>query len=180
MLRGNSASGKSSIAAEIRSRFGRGVAIVGQDYLRRTVLKERDHPGGANIGLIDLVARYALDHRMHTIIDGILYAAHYGDMLAALRDDHCGTSHFYYLDVPFEETLRRHAAKAQASEYGRAEMSTWYRERDFLPGEFEQVIPAATTLDAAVRRIMSEADLPPADTGQSSMKEAGTVSGVRK
>ena len=58
VLRGNSASGKSSIAAEIRFRFGRGIAIVSQDYLRRTVLKERDHPGGANIGLIDLVARY--------------------------------------------------------------------------------------------------------------------------
>ena len=58
-------------------------------------------------------------------------------------------------------------------------MSTWCRERDFLPGGFEQVIPAATTLDAAVRRIMSEAGLPPADTGRSSMKEAGTVSGVR-
>ena len=117
---------------------------------------------------------------MHTIIDDILYSAHYGDILAALRDDHCGTSHFYYLDVPFEETIRRHATKAQASEYGRAEMSTWYRERDFLPGGFEHVIPAATTLDAAVRRIMSEAGLLPADASQSSMKEAGTVSDVRR
>ena len=180
VLRGNSASGKSSIAAEIRFRFGRGIAIVSQDYLRRTVLKERDHPGGANIGLIDLVARYTLDHRMHTIIDGILYSAHYGDILAALRDDHCGTSHFYYLDVPFEETIRRHATKAQASEYGRAEMSTWYRERDFLPDGFEHVIPAATTLDAAVLRIMSEAGLLPADASRSSMKEAGTVSDVRR
>jgi predicted kinase len=164
VIRGNSASGKSAIAAEIRSRFGRGIAIVGQDYLRRTVLKERDHPGGANIGLIDLVARYALDHRMHTIIDGILYAAHYEDMLAALRDDHRGTSHFYYLDVPFEETMRRHATKPQADEYGRAEMSTWYRERDFLPGGFERVIPAETTLDSAVRLIMAEARLAAADT----------------
>jgi len=117
---------------------------------------------------------------MHAIIDGILYSAHYGDMLAALRDDHCGTSHFYCLYVPFEETMRRHATKAEASEYGRAEMSTWYREHDFLPGGFEQVIPAATTLDAAVRRIMREVGLPPADAGRSSMEEAGTVSGVRR
>lgn len=157
VLRGNSASGKSTIAAEIRSRLGRGIAIVSQDYLRRTVLKERDCPGGANIGLIDLVARYALEHGLHAIIDGILYTAHYGDMLAALRDDHRGMSHFYYLDVPFEETMRRHATKPQASEYGRAEMSNWYRERDFLPGGFEQVISVETTLDAAVKRIMRDA-----------------------
>ena len=80
-------------------------------------------------------------------------------MLAGLRDDHRGTSHFYYLDVPFEETMRRHATKPQASEYGRAEMSAWYRERDYLPGGFEQVIPADTTLDTAVQRIMRDTGL---------------------
>jgi predicted kinase len=159
VLRGNSASGKSTIAAEIRSRYGRGIAIVSQDYLRRTVLKEHDAPGGVNIGLIDLVARYALDHGRHTVIDGILCTAHYGEMLAGLREDHRGMSCFYYIDVPFEETMRRHATKPQASEYGRAEMRTWYRERDFLPGGFEQVIPAETSLDAAVQRVMRDAGL---------------------
>jgi predicted kinase len=177
VLRGNSASGKSAIAAEIRSRFGRGIAIVSQDYLRRTVLKERDCPDGANIGLIDLVARYTLDHHLHTIIDGILYAAHYADMLAALREDHRGASLFFYLDVPFEETMRRHATKPQASEYGRAEMSTWYRERDFLPGGFEQVIPADTTLDAAVQRVMSDAGLLSAGAQKISVEPAATHGG---
>jgi chloramphenicol 3-O-phosphotransferase len=60
VLRGTSASGRSSVAVGIRDRFGRGLAIVGQDNLRRTVLCERDRPGAANIGLIDTVARYAL------------------------------------------------------------------------------------------------------------------------
>lgn len=58
---------------------------MGRGYLRRTVLKERDAPGGANIGLIDLVARYTLDRGLHTIVDGILYAGHYGPMLAGLN-----------------------------------------------------------------------------------------------
>jgi hypothetical protein len=62
VLRGNSASGKTSVATGIRDRYGRGIAIVSQDNLRRTVLRERDTPGGANIGLIDAVTRYALDH----------------------------------------------------------------------------------------------------------------------
>jgi predicted kinase len=45
VIRGNSASGKSAVAAEIRRRHGRGLAIVGQDNLRRQVLRERDVPG---------------------------------------------------------------------------------------------------------------------------------------
>jgi len=113
VIRGNSASGKSTIAAGIRAKCGPGVAIVGQDHLRRVVLKEKDKPG-ANIGMIDLVTLYALDHGYTTVLEGILYAAHYGEMLTGLRDDHLGQSLFYYMDVPFEETLRRHAAKPQA------------------------------------------------------------------
>lgn len=158
VLRGNSASGKSSVARELRGRFGRGIAIVGQDNLRRDVLRERDVPGAANIGLIDLVARYALDHGMHVIVEGILYAAHYGDMLAALRADHRGASCFYYLDIPFEETMRRHATKGR-DEYGRAEMTGWYRERDFLPGGIEHVLTEHMPLDAIVTRVMADSGL---------------------
>lgn len=95
VLRGNSGSGKSSIAAELRARHGRGIALVGQDNLRGEVLKERDTADGANIELIDGVARYVLDHGFHVIIDGSFYEAHYGAMLRALRDDHLGVSRFY-------------------------------------------------------------------------------------
>lgn len=49
VLRGNSASGKSSVAAGLRTRYGRGLAVVAQDNLRRIVLRERDRPGAANI-----------------------------------------------------------------------------------------------------------------------------------
>ena len=158
-LRGNSASGKTSVAAEIRSRYGRGIAIVSQDQLRRIVLRERDVPGAVNIGLIDAVARYSLDHGYHVIVEGILYAAHYGDMLSALRADHRGGSWFYYLDVPFEETLGRHATKSQAAEYGAAEMSAWYRDKDLLPDGIEQVIPADSSLEQTVERVMTDAEL---------------------
>jgi hypothetical protein len=159
VIRGNSASGKSAVAAEIRRRHGRGLAIVGQDNLRRQVLRERDVPGGANIALIDLTARFALDHGFHVIVEGILYADHYGRMLTALIADQAGRSRAYYLDVPWTETLRRHAAKPQAAEYGESEMRGWYREQDLLPGRLEQLIPAASSLDETVRRIMAESRL---------------------
>jgi predicted kinase len=159
VLRGNSASGKSTVAAQIRALYGRGIAIVAQDNLRRIVLRERDVPGGANIGLIEQVARYALDAGYHTIVEGILYAAHYGPMLQRLADSHAGPSHRYYLDVPFEETLRRHAGKPQAAEYGRAEMSEWYRDKDLLPGGVEAIIPGDSSLEATVRRILRDTGL---------------------
>lgn len=159
VLRGNSGSGKSSVAAGIRRQYGRGVALVGQDNLRRIVLREHDVPGGANIGLIAVVTRYALDHGFHTVLDGILYADHYAEMLLALRGDYRETSFFYYLDVPLEETLRRHATRPQAAEFTPEDMRGWYREHDLLPGGTERVIPAECPLEDTVRLVMRQSGL---------------------
>ncbi|MET9579230.1 MULTISPECIES: AAA family ATPase [Streptomyces] len=159
VVRGNSGSGKSSVAAGIRERFGRGVALVGQDNLRRIVLRERDRPGAANIGLIDLTARYALDAGYHVVVEGILYADRYGEMLTRLRADHRGPTHAYYLHVPFEQTLLRHATKPIAHEVGEAQLRDWYRELDLLPGGVETVIGADSTLRETVDRIMLDTGL---------------------
>ncbi|MFJ4077726.1 AAA family ATPase [Streptomyces iakyrus] len=159
LLRGNSGAGKSSVAAGIRERFGRGVALVGQDNLRRIVLRERDRPGAANIGLIDLTARYALDAGYHVVVEGILYADHYGEMLTRLRADHRGPTHAYYLHVPFEQTLVRHATKPIAHEVGEVQLRDWYRELDLLPGGVETVVGAESTLRETVGRIMHDTGL---------------------
>ncbi|MEU7391624.1 kinase [Streptomyces tanashiensis] len=159
VLRGNSASGKSSVAAGLRERFGRGLALVGQDNLRRVVLRERDRPGAANIGLIDLTARYALDAGFHVVVEGILYADRYGDMLTRLRADHRGATHGYYLDVPFDETLARHATKPIADDVDETRLRDWYRPRDLLPDGLETVIGADSTLRETVERVLLETGL---------------------
>ncbi|MEU9999158.1 AAA family ATPase [Streptomyces sp. NPDC050848] len=159
VLRGNSASGKSSVAAGLRERFGRGLALVGQDNLRRLVLRERDRPGAANIGLIDLTARYALDAGYHVVVEGILYADHYGDMLARLRADHRGPTHGYYLDVPFEDTVARHATKPIADDVDETQLRDWYRPLDLLPDGLETVIGAHSSLDRTIDHIMRDTGL---------------------
>lgn len=161
VVRGPSGAGKSSVAARLRAAYGRGVAVVGQDVLRRVVLRERDVAGGANIGLISLVARHALDSGFHVVLEGILTAERYGAMLADLVADHRGRSHLYYLDVAFEETVRRHATRPQAAEFSPEEMADWYQESGLLPGGVEHVVPQASTLDATVARILADTALTP-------------------
>ncbi|MFB7645690.1 AAA family ATPase [Streptomyces sp. NPDC056084] len=162
VLRGNSASGKSTIAARLRDRFGRNLALVGQDNLRRTVLRERDRPGAANIGLIGMTARYALDAGFHTVVEGILYADRYAGMLEDLVREHRGISRYYYLDVPLQETLVRHATKpdrAYLAQVTEEHLREWYRERDLLPSRIESVFAAGSTLDETVERILRETGL---------------------
>ncbi|MGW1600505.1 AAA family ATPase [Streptomyces eurythermus] len=159
VLRGNSASGKSCVANGLREKFGRGLALVAQDNLRRVVLREHDRPGAANIGLIDLTARYALDAGYHVVVEGILYADRYGDMLTRLRADHRGPTHNYYLDVPLDETLTRHATKPLADEVDGERLRDWYRPLDLLPGGIETVIGADSALHETIDRIMLDTGL---------------------
>ncbi|MFG2548201.1 M15 family metallopeptidase [Streptomyces sp. NPDC048594] len=161
MIRGNSASGKSSVAQGLRDHYGRGIAIVGQDVIRRNVL-EHDTARGANIALLGTVARAALDAGFHVVLEGILYADRYGHMITSLVRDHRGLSSCYYLDVPLEATLVRHASKTDAAYLAHvtdAHLTSWYRELDLLPGGLESVIPADSTLQDTVARIVRETDL---------------------
>jgi hypothetical protein len=163
VLRGNSGSGKSTIAAALREACGRGLAWVSQDLIRRIILKEKDRPGGVNIGLIDQITRYSLDCGYDVILDGIFYTGHYEPMLTALDHDHLGLSRFYYLDVSMEETFRRHATRPQQADFGTDDMRGWYRSRDLLAGIREHVIPETSTLQQTATLILDETQLLQAD-----------------
>lgn len=65
MLRGNSGSGKSTIARAVQQRFPRASClVVPQDTIRRRMLREFDIPAATNIDLIEHVAAFGLapDH----------------------------------------------------------------------------------------------------------------------
>jgi len=158
ILRGNSGSGKTTIARRLRAQVP-DLAIVSQDVIRREILGTRDVADNPSIGLIDLVARYALDRGRHVVVEGILNAPRYGAMLRSLVADHQGVSRAYVMDVPFEETLRRHATKAKADEFGEAEMRAWWHGLQLVDGLEEPIIGVDSTADAAAARILSECGL---------------------
>ncbi|WP_157120727.1 AAA family ATPase [Nocardia fusca] len=61
VLRGNSGSGKSTIARALHQHFDHGRAtLIAQDNIRRTILREPDTPDAFNIELIELIATTCL------------------------------------------------------------------------------------------------------------------------
>ncbi len=90
LIRGNSASGKTSLARELQLAMGRGTANIGQDHFRRVILREHDVADGCNIDFIALAVRHCLAIGYHVILEGILFSGHYGDMLRSLLDEHHG------------------------------------------------------------------------------------------
>jgi predicted kinase len=160
VIRGNSGSGKTSVARALRARYERGCALVEQDYLRRTVLKELDKPGGLAPQLIGQTARLALDHGYHVILEGILAAARYRDMITGLVAAHHGENHLFYLDVPLAETLRRHATRPQVNEFTTDDMLAWHLPDDRLGIDGEHVLGPTGTLDETIDRVAGLAGFP--------------------
>ncbi|MFF4647758.1 AAA family ATPase [Streptomyces sp. NPDC001389] len=158
MLRGNSGSGKSTVADELRRRYGRGIAIVGQDNVRRIVLKEAT-PGLTTVGLVDVMARHILDQGWHVIVEGIYGAHRYSDALRALAADHVGTTACFYFDLSFEETVRRHATRAKAGSFGADDMRGWWRPDDVIDGLGEKTIGAGQTMPEIADMVMTAVGL---------------------
>ena len=156
VLRGNSGSGKSTVATLLRDRIGRGVAWVEQDYIRRILLREHDRPDATNIGLLGHTVRYALDAGYHVILEGILNSGRYAAMLTELTADHRGTTGHYYLDVPFEETVRRHSFRAQGNAFTVDDMREWFDPLDLLPSLDQRVVPATSAAVETVEMIFEQ------------------------
>lgn len=157
VIRGNSGSGKSVVAAGVRAGRPYGtLAVVGQDVIRRTILGTHDDQRLAAVGLIDLTARYALDRGFDVIVEGILNAKWYGRAFDALAQDHVGVTQSYIYDLPFDETVRRHSTKEVADRFGEAEMRDWWYGLQPIASLREARITEHETLDETVQRILDD------------------------
>lgn len=154
IIRGNSGSGKSTVAKRLQGEMGRGTMLIPQDMVRRDILKVLDTPGNESIDMIYEMALYGHKIGYDVIVEGILHEKKYGDMLRKLLNDFQGEVTVYYLDIPFEETLRRHATKSNAHEYGEKEMREWWIDKDYLGVEGEIILSDERSEDDLVKAIM--------------------------
>jgi predicted kinase len=161
IIRGNSGSGKTTAAREVRRRYGRGAALLEQDYLRRTLLREHDstHIDPVAPAFITATARTALELGYHVILEGILHTERYAAVLHQLIDNHPGPAAVFYLDVSIDETIRRHLNRDEPIPVTPDEMRRWYTHRDLLNVPGETTIPEPQTLEQTVTTILQASGL---------------------
>lgn len=156
IIRGNSGSGKSTIAQKLRPKLGEKTMFLQQDVLRHDIFKVSDKAGNPVIGLIDNLVHYGHEQGYDVLLEGILTNNKYGEMLkkvVPLFDQ----TYVYYLDIPFNETIRRHSQRNKQHDFGEQEMRTWWREKDYLGVEGEQIINETWSEDEIVSKIMNDA-----------------------
>jgi adenylate kinase family enzyme len=158
IIRGNSGSGKSTVARKLREISSHKIAYVEQDNIRRTILKEKETDDGTNIALITQIVEFALARDYDVILEGILKFHRYGAMLRDLVAT-CPDNHIYYFDIPFEETLKRHAKKPIAKDVSEALLREWYIPQDVTHFTNEIIIPPQHSLEQTVTQITTQSGL---------------------
>ena len=157
MIRGNSGSGKSSLAKALQRQFGRNTLMIPQDIVRREMLWAHDGVNTAAIPLLILLLEYGYMYNEITIIEGIFNSVWYKPLFEkALELFHEENICAYYYDLPFDETLKRHETKNNKFDFGAEDMRRWWNEKDYVRFIKEKTLTEEMTLDDAVKMIVSD------------------------
>ena len=153
ILRGNSGSGKTTVAKELQNKFGRNTMLISQDVIRRDMLKVKDGENTEAIALLKELLIYGNIHSNVVILEGIMYADWYKPLFELAVELYDTQIYAYYFDLPFEETLSRHQTKPNCHEFGEEAMRRWWREKDFSDVLSEISITSEKDVESIVQNI---------------------------
>ena len=156
MIRGNSGSGKTSVARALQRELGSNTLVISQDAVRREMLWVKDGEGTKALPLLITLLEYGHDNCEVTILEGILNSSWYRPLFEREIQLFGDKIFAYYYDLPFEETLRRHETRDIRHEFGEEDMRRWWNEKDYLNDIKETVFTEEISLDGAVNRILSD------------------------
>jgi predicted kinase len=157
ILRGNSGSGKSTVAKILQKKFGHETLLISQDEVRREMLWVRSGSHNKSMDLLNHLLLFGNANCDVTILEGILYSGTYQELFRQIEVLFKGQIFAYYFDLPFEETLKRNEQKqTKLYNVGEAEMRKWWRDKDFLKNISEKVLLKDMSLNDIVEQIYDD------------------------
>lgn len=156
ILRGNSGSGKTTVARILQKKIGHNTLIISQDVVRREMLWVKDGPDNRAIPLLQQLLLYGKERCEAVILEGILYSAWYQPLFELAKEEFQEEIYAYYYDLPFEETLIRHRTRKKQEEFGEEAMRRWWIEKDFLKLISEKIFTASIGAEEAAEQILQD------------------------
>ncbi len=127
--------------------------LFSQDDVRMRMLYVENKKDNPAIELLYRLAMYGNEIGANVILEGVLANNKYSEMLHKLVANFSGNITAYYLDIPFEETVKRHATRVKKDDFGEEELRSWWKEKDYLGIPSEQILDATLSEDQIVEMI---------------------------
>src|SRR5690625_4234401 len=153
ILRGNSGSGKTTIAKALQRYFGKGTFLVSQDMVRREMLYVNDGIDSPAIDLMIDMVKYGKEKCEIVILEGIFYSDWHQKLFETVKNEFGNEIYAYYFDISFEEPLIRHKTRPKASDFGESEMRKWWRDKDYLKIIPESIVDKDMNEETIVSKI---------------------------
>ncbi len=154
VLRGPSGAGKSTVATLLHSRVANKTALIDQDYYRHTMFNNLHSELEAPRYVMFAGIRAALDHGYDVIVEGFLGMGKYKSYFDELYAQHPTENYFFYFDVSFDETLRRHSTRQKGPQFTIEKMKELYSRTSPSGYPGERIIPETTSAEQACQLII--------------------------
>lgn len=159
VIRGPSGSGKSSVAERLHKSCTQPTLLIHEDKVRFMFSnwKQPDHTASKQLATAMILSGLNSDYDV--IYEGISNIKTYDQYFQEIFTAHKADNYFFYLDVSFEETLKRHETRPEKSEFGIKEMKEWLDYASPTGYAFETIVPESSSLEETVETISKIASL---------------------
>ena len=86
ILRGNSGSGKTTVAKELQKKFGYNTMLISQDEIRRNILWVKDGIDTKALPLMIELLKYGYEHSDIVILEGIMHEEWYNPLFKVANE----------------------------------------------------------------------------------------------
>src|SRR3989344_3974680 len=141
IIRGPSGAGKSTVAKAIKDRSKQPVLHVSVDEIRKSFSDQSkpDHKATKDLTVNNVT--FGLSNGYNVILEGILNIKTNKLYLDKIFKSHPNENYVFYLDVSYEETLRRHKTRPQKNEFGEKAMKSWWEYASPMGHVSETIVP---------------------------------------
>lgn len=105
ILRGNSGSGKTTVAKELQKKFGYNTMLISQDEIRRNILWVKDGIDTKALPLMIELLKYGYEHSDIVILEGIMYEEWYNPLFKVANELYGSNVYSYYFDIDYYSGL---------------------------------------------------------------------------
>lgn len=154
IIRGPSGSGKSTVAKQLQSRLPSPTLLLQEDKIRFMFSDWREPAHTASKELATASILSGLDSGLDVIYEGISNIKTYDKFFQQIFAIHPNDNYFFYLDVDFDETIKRHDTRPQRSEFGPVEMKQWLEYASPTGYKCETIIPKESSVEETVNKII--------------------------